>query len=81
VHHQQRLRELTKRFFKRATDVVIEEIRENNDVGAAGKTFSLRHELIQSPLVKEAVKVFHAQISDVRVFSNRGQKCDMKGVI
>jgi DNA polymerase-3 subunit gamma/tau len=81
VHHQQRLRELTKRFFKRATDVVIEEIRENNDVGAAGKTFSLRDELIQSPLVKEAVKVFHAQISDVRVFSNRGQKCDMKGVI
>ncbi len=81
VDHQQSLRELTKKFFKRATDVVIEEICDNDDAGAAGKTFSLRDELIQSPLVKEAVKVFHAQISDVRIFSNRGQKCDMKGVI
>jgi hypothetical protein len=34
----------------------------------------LRDELIQSPLVQEAVEVFHARISDVRVFSNRGQK-------
>lgn len=81
VDHQQRLRELTKKFFKCATDVVIEEICDNEDAGAARKTFSLRDELIQSPLVKEAIKVFHAQISDVRVFSNRGQKCDMKGVM
>jgi DNA polymerase-3 subunit gamma/tau len=76
VDHQQRLRELTKKFFSRTIDVEIEEIcvTNNGDVGGAGKTYSLRDELIQSPLVQEAVKVFHARISDVRVFSNRGQK-------
>jgi len=76
VDHQQRLRELTKKFFGRAIDVVIEEtcVTNNGDAGGAGKTYSLRDELIQSSLVQEAVKVFHARISDVRVFSNRGQK-------
>jgi DNA polymerase-3 subunit gamma/tau len=78
VDHQQRLRELTKKFFGRAIDVVIEETcvtnTNNGDAGGAGKTYSLRDELIQSSLVQEAVKVFHARISDVRVFSNRGQK-------
>ncbi len=76
VDHQQRLRELTKKFFGRAIDVVVEEtcVANNGDAGGAGKTFSLRDELIQSSLVQEAVKVFHARISDVRVFSNRGQK-------
>ena len=76
VDHQQRLRELTKKFFSRAIDVVIEEtcVTNNGDAGGAGKTYSLRDELIQSSLVQEAVKVFHARISDVRVFSNRGQK-------
>ncbi len=76
VDHQQRLRELTKKFFGRAIDVVVEEtcVANNGDAGGTGKTFSLRDELIQSSLVQEAVKVFHARISDVRVFSNRGQK-------
>ncbi len=76
VDHQQRLRELTKKFFGRAIDVVTEEIcvANNGDAGGTGKTYSLRDELIQSSLVQEAVKVFHARISDVRVFSNRGQK-------
>ncbi len=76
VGHQQRLRELTKKFFSRVIDVVVEEtcVANNSDAGGAGKTFSLRDELIQSSLVQEAVKVFHARISDVRVFSNRGQK-------
>jgi DNA polymerase-3 subunit gamma/tau len=76
VDHQQRLRELTKKFFGRAIDVVIEEtcVTNNGDAGGAGKTYSLRDELIQSSLVQEAVKVFHARISDVRVFSNRRQK-------
>jgi len=76
VDHQQRLRELTKKFFGRTIDVVVEEtcVANNGDAGGAGKTFSLRDELIQSSLVQEAVKVFHARISDVRVFSNRGQK-------
>jgi DNA polymerase-3 subunit gamma/tau len=76
VDHQQRLRELTKKFFGRAIDVVIEEtcVTNNGDAGGAGKTYSLRDELIQSSMVQEAVKVFHARISDVRVFSNRGRK-------
>ena len=76
VDHQQRLRELTKKFFSRAIDVVTEEIcvTNNGNAGGTGKTYSLRDELIQSSLVQEAVKVFHARISDVRVFSNRGQK-------
>ncbi len=76
VDHQQRLRELTKKFFSRAIDIVTEEIcvTNNGDAGGTGKTYSLRDELIQSSLVQEAVKVFHARISDVRVFSNRGQK-------
>ena len=76
VDHQQRLRELTKKFFSRAIDVVIEEtcVTNNGNAGGTGKTYSLRDELIQSSLVQEAVKVFHARISDVRVFSNRGQK-------
>ncbi len=76
VDHQQRLRGLTKKFFSRAIDVVIEEtcVTNNGNAGGTGKTYSLRDELIQSSLVQEAVKVFHARISDVRVFSNRGQK-------
>ncbi len=76
VDHQQRLRELTKKFFSRAIDVVIEKIcvADNGNAGENGKTYSLRDELIQSSLVQEAVKVFHARISDVRVFSNKGQK-------
>lgn len=76
VVHQQRLRELTKKFFGREIHVVIEETCVTNNCDAVGnrKTYSLRDELIQSSLVQEAVKVFHARISDVRVFSNSRQK-------
>jgi DNA polymerase-3 subunit gamma/tau len=76
VVYQQRLRELTKKFFGREIHIVIEETRVANNCDAVGdrKTYSLRDELIQSSLVQEAVKVFHARISDVRVFSNRKQK-------
>ena len=76
VDHQQRLRELTKKFFGRAIDVVIEEIcvADNGNTRRAGKTYSLREGLIQSSLVQEAVKIFHARISDVRIFSNKRQR-------
>jgi hypothetical protein len=76
VDHQQRLRELTKKFFSRAIDVVIKGtcVANTGDAGGDGKTYNVRDELIQSSLVQEAVKVFHARISDVKVFSNRGQK-------
>ncbi|RPI51260.1 MAG: hypothetical protein EHM49_07420, partial [Deltaproteobacteria bacterium] len=76
VVYQQQLRELTKKFFGRAIDVVIEKTCGANNCDAVGdrKTYSLRDELIQSSMVQEAVKVFHARISDVRVFSNRAQK-------
>jgi DNA polymerase-3 subunit gamma/tau len=74
--HQQRLREMAKKFFGRAIDVVVEGacVADNGDAGGAGKTYSPQDELIQSSLVQEAVKVFHARISDVRIFSNKGQK-------
>ncbi len=76
VDHQQRLRELAKKFFGRAIDVEVEGacVADNGDARGAGKTYSPRDELIQSSLVQEAVKVFHARISDVRIFSNKGQK-------
>jgi DNA polymerase-3 subunit gamma/tau len=74
--HQQRLKELAKKFFGRAIDVEVEGVcvADNGDVRGAGKTYSPRDELIQSSLVQEAVKVFHARISDVKIFSNKGQK-------
>jgi DNA polymerase-3 subunit gamma/tau len=74
--HQQRLRELAKKFFGRAIDVVVKDacVADNGDARGAGKFGNLRDELIQSSLVQEAVKVFHARISDVKVFSNRGEK-------
>lgn len=74
VKHQQRLRELAKKFFGRTIDLEVEGVcvADNGDAGGAGKTYSPRDELIQSSLVQEAVKVFHARISDVRVFSNKG---------
>jgi DNA polymerase-3 subunit gamma/tau len=74
--HQQRLKELAKKFFGCAIDLEVEGVcvADNSDARGAGKTYSPRDELIQSSLVQEAVKVFHARISDVRIFSNRGQK-------
>jgi len=75
--HQQRLRELAKKFFGRAIDVVVEDAcdADYDDAGGAGKPGNLRRdELIQSSLVQEAIKVFHARISDVKVFSNKGRK-------
>ncbi|MDL1958697.1 MAG: DNA polymerase III subunit gamma/tau [Deltaproteobacteria bacterium] len=74
VDHQQRLRELAKKFFGRAIDLEVEGVcvADNGDARRTGKTCNLRDELIQSSLVQEAVKVFHARISDVRIFSNKG---------
>jgi DNA polymerase-3 subunit gamma/tau len=74
VDHQQRLGDLAKKFFGRAIDVVVEDARvaDNGEVRGAGKSGNLRDELVQSSLVQKAVKVFHARISDVRIFSNKG---------
>ena len=86
--NRQRLRDLAHKFYGRAIDVVIKEdvcVANNINAKRAERSCNQRDELVQSPLVQEVLKVFQARVSDVEVFSNRGQKKisdeDLKGAI
>jgi DNA polymerase-3 subunit gamma/tau len=73
-NYQTQLKELISKFFNHPIDVLIEEtcIIRNGNTRETSKTHSLREELIKSSLVQEAIKVFNARISDVKLFPSKG---------
>jgi DNA polymerase-3 subunit gamma/tau len=67
-----RLNDLCREFFGRRTDVIVEAGPRRDEAEKPGeKTCQRRDELIQLPLVQEAIKVFQARIAEVKILSGQ----------
>jgi len=67
--NRQRLKKLTQDFFGRVINVVVKETPAVADSQGIKETAcDLRDELLQSPLVREAIEVFQAKIYDTKLY-------------
>ncbi|HID97823.1 MAG TPA: hypothetical protein EYP57_06520, partial [Thermodesulfobacteriaceae bacterium] len=72
----EQLKEAAALFFGRSVDIVVRNVSPPEDSRSENnnsRTCNRRSELVQLPLVQEALKVFQARISDVKIPDSRGK--------
>ena len=69
--NRQRLKKLTQDFFGCVINIAIKETPTTESQDVKETTRDLRDELIQSPLVQDAIELFQAKIYDIKLFKER----------